>query len=110
MAGCSRRGLVDKAPDGFGGNSVGNSVPREMHSAVMSWPMVQTGKPADPGVQAILSSGNGLMRPLEVAAKKAGVEILLEHKMTSIYRQSPNSGRKRSSALATTVSMLSCEC
>jgi len=84
--------FVDKAPDAFGGNSVGNSVPREMHSAVMSWPMVQTGKPADLGVQAILSSGNGLMRPLEVAAKKAGVEILLEHKMTAIYRRSPNSG------------------
>jgi Succinate dehydrogenase/fumarate reductase, flavoprotein subunit len=84
--------FVGKAPDAFGGNSVGNSVPREMHSAVMSWPMVQTGKPADPGVQAILSSGNGLMRPLEVAARKAGVEILLEHKMTAIYRPSPNSG------------------
>jgi len=85
--------FVDKAPDAFGGTSVGNSVPREMHSAVMSWPMVQTGKPADPGVQAILSSGNGLMRPLEAAAKKAGVQILLEHRMTSVYRQRPNSGR-----------------
>ena len=40
--------FVDKAPDEFGGTSVGNSVPREMHSAVMNWPMVQTGKPADP--------------------------------------------------------------
>jgi succinate dehydrogenase/fumarate reductase flavoprotein subunit len=85
--------FVDKAPDGFGGNSVGNSVPREMHSAVMNWPMVQTGRPADAGVQPILSSGNGLMRPLEAAAKQAGVEILLEHKMSAIYRQSPNSGR-----------------
>lgn len=85
--------FVDKAPDAFGGTSVGNSVPREMHSAVMNWPMVQTGKPADPGVQAIMSSGNGLMRPLEVAAKQAGVEILLEHRMSAIYRQSPNSGR-----------------
>ena len=27
------------------------------------------------------SSGNGLMRPLEAAARKAGVQILLEHKM-----------------------------
>ncbi|HUI95851.1 MAG TPA: FAD-dependent oxidoreductase [Xanthobacteraceae bacterium] len=84
--------FVDRAPDAFGGTSVGNSVPREMHSAVGSWPMVQTGKPADSGVQAILSSGNGLMRPLEAAAKKAGVEILLEHKMTAIYRQAPNAG------------------
>ncbi len=85
--------FVDKAPDGAGGNSVGNSVPREMHCAVMNWPMVQTGKPADPSIQATKSSGNGLIRPLEVAGKKAGVEILLEHRMTAIYRQSPNSGR-----------------
>ena len=85
--------FVDKAPDAAGGNSVGNSVPREMHCAVMNWPMVQTGKPADPRVRATMSSGNGLMRPLEVAANKAAVEILLEHRMTEIYRQSPNSGR-----------------
>jgi len=40
--------FVDKAPDARGGNAVGNSVPREMHAAVMDWPMVQTGRPADP--------------------------------------------------------------
>ncbi|HMK78903.1 MAG TPA: FAD-dependent oxidoreductase [Xanthobacteraceae bacterium] len=85
--------FIDKAPDGFGGMSVGNSVPREMHSAVMSWPMVQTGQPADPQVRTTMSSGNGLMRPLEAAAKKAGVEILLEHRMTALYRQSSNAGR-----------------
>ena len=85
--------FVDKAPDAAGGNSVGNSVPREMHCAVMNWPMVQTGKPADPRVRATMSSGNGLMRPLEDAANKVRVEILLEHRMTEIYRQSPNSGR-----------------
>ena len=85
--------FIDRAPDTLGGNSVGNSVPREMHSAAMNWPMVQTGKPADSTVQATTSSGNGLMRSLEVAAKKAGVQILLEHKMTGIYRQTPNSGR-----------------
>ena len=84
--------FVDKAPEA-GGVSVGNSVPREMHSAVMDWPMVQTGKPADPMVQKILSSGSGLMRPLEAAAKKAGVQILLEHKMTAIFRETPTSGR-----------------
>jgi hypothetical protein len=84
--------FVDKAPDAQGGNSVGNSVPREMHAAVKNWPMVQTGKPASPIIQATLSSGNGLMRPLEAAAKKAGVQILLEHKMTGIYRQTPGSG------------------
>lgn len=85
--------FVDKAPDTQGGTSVGNSVPREMHSAVMNWPRVQDGKPMDPTVQATTSSGNGLMRPLEVAAKKAGVQILLEHKMVSIYRETPTSGR-----------------
>ncbi len=84
--------FVDKAPDAIGGNSVGNSVPREMHSAVMHWPMVYSGEPADPLVQRTRSSGNGMMRSLEVAAKKAGVEILLEHRMTRIYRQAPNAG------------------
>jgi len=84
--------FVDKAPDALGGNSVGNSVPREMHSAVMDWPMVHTGEPADPAVQKTRSSGNGLMRSLEVAAQKAGVEILLEHRMTRIYRQAQNAG------------------
>ena len=85
--------FVDKAPDAFGGTSVGNSVPREMHSAAMDWPMVQTGKPADPMIQKMLSTGNGLMRPLEAAAKKAGVQILLEHKMTAIFREQPAAGR-----------------
>jgi hypothetical protein len=85
--------FVDKAPDALGGTAVGNSVPRENHAAVMHWPMVQTGKPADPSVQATMSSGNGLLRPLEVAAHKAGVEILLEHRMTALYRQRPNAGR-----------------
>jgi len=85
--------FVDKAPDGFGGTSVGNSVPREMHSAAMNWPLVQTGKPADAIIQATFSTGNGLMRPLEAAAKEAGVQILLEHKMTSVYRQEGHAGR-----------------
>src|SRR6516162_6714481 len=84
--------FVDKAPDALGGNSVGNSVPREMHSAVMDWPMVHTGEPADPPTQRTRSSGNGLMRSLEIAAKKARVEILLEHRMTSIHRQSSSFG------------------
>ncbi|HEX3989654.1 MAG TPA: FAD-dependent oxidoreductase, partial [Acetobacteraceae bacterium] len=85
--------FVDQAPDARGGNAVGNSVPREMHAAVMHWPMVQTGKPADPVVQATTSSGNGLMRPLEVAARRAGVEILLRHRMVALHREAPNAGR-----------------
>ncbi len=85
--------FVDKAPDDFGGISVGNSAPREMHTAVMNWPLVQTGKLADPGVQATTFSGCGLMRPLEAAANKIGVQILLEHKMSAIYRQTAPGGR-----------------
>ncbi|HUB96109.1 MAG TPA: FAD-binding protein [Stellaceae bacterium] len=84
--------FVDKAPDTLGGSAVGNSVPRENHAAVMNWPTVQTGKPAPAAEQATMSSGNGLIRPLEAAAKKAGVEVLLEHKMTAIYRHQPLSG------------------
>src|SRR6516164_8791702 len=92
MAGRSRCRFCRQSAGALGGNSVGNSVPREMHCAVMHWPMVHTGEPADPAVQKTRSSGNGLMRSLEVAAKKAGVEILLECRMTSIHRQAPNSG------------------
>ena len=52
-------------------------------------------RPASPPMaeQATRSSGNGLMRPLEVAAHKAGVEILLRHRMIAIHREAPNAGR-----------------
>ena len=85
--------FVDRAPDAQGGTSVGNSVPREMHCAPMAWPQVQTGKPVDPSIQATTSSGVGLIRPLEIAARRAGVQILLQHRMTGIFRQTPTSGR-----------------
>lgn len=85
--------FVDKAPDARGGNAVGNSAPREMHCAVSHWPTVQTGKPAPLEEQATRSSGNGLMRPLEAAARKAGVRILLRHRMTGLYREAPTEGR-----------------
>ena len=51
--------------------------------------MVHTGGPADPGDDEI-RAGAGLMRPLEAAARKAGVEILLEHRMTAIHREAAN--------------------
>jgi hypothetical protein len=85
--------FIDQPPDARGGNAVGNSVPREMHAAVMHWPMVQTGKPAHPAVQEITSSGNGLMRPLEAAARRAGVDILLRHRMVALHREAPAAGR-----------------
>ncbi|MGH7090929.1 MAG: FAD-binding protein, partial [Stellaceae bacterium] len=85
--------FVAKAPDERGGNSIGNSVPREMHAALMDWPLAQTGQQADPALRATYSTGNGLMRPLEVAARKAGVEILLAHRMHALFREPPFSGR-----------------
>jgi hypothetical protein len=33
-----------------------------------------------------------MMRSLEIAARRCGVEILLEHRMTRIYRQAPHAG------------------
>jgi succinate dehydrogenase/fumarate reductase flavoprotein subunit len=85
--------FVEKAPDNSGADATGNSAPRENHAAPMAWPQVQTGHPVDAATAATGSSGIGLIRPLEAAARKAGVQILLEHRMTSIIRQQPNSGR-----------------
>jgi hypothetical protein len=84
--------FVDKAPDKIGGSSVGNSVPREMHAAPMDWPLIQTGQPAPPDKRTVMSTGNGLMHPLIAAARKAGVEILLKHRMTAIHRAAPHAG------------------
>ena len=58
----------------------------------MDWPLIQFGQPADPAARATLSTGNGLMHPLAAAARTAGVEVLVSHKMTSIHRQGPRSG------------------
>ena len=68
----------------------------------MDWPLIQTGKPADPRIRATMSSGNGLMRRSRPRRKKAGVEILLEHQMTAIYRETPNSGPRASASPSTT--------
>ena len=84
--------FVDKAPDTRGGNSVGSSVPREMHCAPMDWPLIQTGKPADASVKKTMSTGNGLMHPLIDSAKRNGVEFLLEHKMSQIIRKEQSNG------------------
>src|SRR5262249_42948741 len=71
----------------------GNSALRENHAAPMAWPQMQTGKPVAPDRQATTSSGVGLIRPLEVTARKLGVQILLQHRMTSIVRENGTSGR-----------------
>ena len=85
--------FVEKAPDNLGAGATGNSALRENHSAPMGWVRMQTGKPADPSQAATMSSGVGLVRPLEAAARKANVQILLKHKMASLIRQAPTSGR-----------------
>jgi hypothetical protein len=85
--------FLDKAPDNLGGSSIGNSVAREMHPINADYALVQTGVPAEPARRATSSSGNGLMRPLEAAAAKLGVQTLLRHRMTSIYRDEGNGGR-----------------
>ena len=85
--------FIDRAPDPVGAISTGNSAPREMHAAAGDWPLIETGKPVDADARDIISSGIGLMRPLEAAARKAGVQILLEHKMTGILRETSSSGR-----------------
>ena len=85
--------FVDKAPDRAGGHSVGNSAPRENHAAPMDWPQVETGVPVAPEIRATDSSGIGLIRPLEATARKLGIPILLQHKMTGLVRENPSSGR-----------------
>jgi succinate dehydrogenase/fumarate reductase flavoprotein subunit len=85
--------FVEKAPDNLGAGATGNSAPRENHAAPMSWPRMQTGKPVDGSQATTMSSGVGLVRPLEVAARKANVQILLKHKMADLIRQEPTSGR-----------------
>nr|ACN58792.1 fumarate reductase flavoprotein subunit [uncultured bacterium BLR9] len=85
--------FVNEKPDGRAGSAHGNSVPRQMHVWAGDWPQVQTGQPTPMAVRATTSNGNGLMRPLEAAAKKAGVEFLMEHRMTAIYREEPRKGR-----------------
>jgi succinate dehydrogenase/fumarate reductase flavoprotein subunit len=83
--------VIDRPPNNIG-HEIGVSVPRTMQIDVADWPMVHTGKAADPRDPEI-RAGAGLIRPLEAAARKAGVEILLEHRMTAIHREAPDNGR-----------------
>src|SRR5829696_2969446 len=74
------RGLCGQAAGSPRGSSVGNSVLRAVHCAPVDWPLIQTGAPANANQRMTMSTGNGLMQPLDAAARKAGVEYLLEHK------------------------------
>ncbi len=83
--------VIDRKPNSVG-HEIGASALRTMQVSVEDWPMVHTGGPAAPDDDEI-RAGAGLIRPLEIAARKAGVEILLEHRMTAIHREAPKSGR-----------------
>jgi succinate dehydrogenase/fumarate reductase flavoprotein subunit len=83
--------VIDRKPNKVG-HEIGVSVLRTMQIDVADWPMVHTGGPANPDDDEI-RAGAGLMRPLEASARRAGVEILLEHRMTVIHREAPRSGR-----------------
>jgi succinate dehydrogenase/fumarate reductase flavoprotein subunit len=82
--------VIDRKPNSIG-HEIGVSVLRTMQIDVGDFAMVHTGQPADPD-DPELRAGAGLMRPLHAAALKAGVEILLEHRMSAIHRAGKNSG------------------
>jgi succinate dehydrogenase/fumarate reductase flavoprotein subunit len=83
--------VIDRMPNKVG-HEIGVSVLRTMQIDVADWPMVHTGGPAAPDDDEI-RAGAGLMRPLAAAARQAGVDILLEHRMTAIHRETPRAGR-----------------
>src|SRR5581483_12091557 len=83
--------VIDRMPNNIG-HEIGVSVLRTMQIDVCDWPMVHTGGPAAPDDDEI-RAGAGLMRPLEAAARQAGVDILLAHRMTAIHREALRSGR-----------------
>ncbi len=85
--------FVDKAPDNAGAHATGNSAPRENHAAPKQWPQMQTGVPVAAERAATMSAGIGFVRPMEAAARKLGAQILLEHRMTGIIRETPTYGR-----------------
>jgi succinate dehydrogenase/fumarate reductase flavoprotein subunit len=85
--------FMNKGPDNVGGTSIGNSVLREMHCAPLSFERPEAGAPFPESMQATRSHGVGLMRPLEAAAKRANIPILLDHRMESLIRENQTSGR-----------------
>ena len=60
-----------------------DSVPRRAYSN--EWP--------DPaGVVVPGQRGSGIVRPIEAAGRKHGVEFVLQHRMMAVHRESPRSG------------------
>ena len=65
-------------PDRGGMTQAGKSAPRAMHAAILDYVRIQTGVAVPLEVGKTISGGIGIVRPLEAAARKAGVQILLE--------------------------------
>ncbi|MGB7718757.1 MAG: FAD-binding protein [Bryobacteraceae bacterium] len=80
-------------PDRGGMTQVGKSAPRAMHAAILDYVRIQTGEAVPREVGKTIAGGIGIMRPLEAAARKVGVQILLNHRMTGIIRENNNAGR-----------------
>jgi succinate dehydrogenase/fumarate reductase flavoprotein subunit len=85
--------FIDTPIDNRGAGGTGNSAPREAHLAAMDWVQFQTGTAQPPERGPITSSGIGLVRPLEEAARKMGVRIVLNTRMTDLIREPGKNGR-----------------
>jgi hypothetical protein len=74
----------DIPPDNQGAHTTGNSAPRENHAF---W--TKGAGPESPNARP----GTGVIRPLEASARAKGVRFLLNHKMVTLVREEPRSGR-----------------
>src|SRR5262249_6630130 len=90
--------VIDRPMNNIG-HEIGVSVPRTVQIDVAGWAMVHTGKPADPNHPEI-RAGAGLSRPLEVGARKGGVAILLEKRMSAMHGAARREGRGVGMAVA----------
>jgi succinate dehydrogenase/fumarate reductase flavoprotein subunit len=84
--------FTDKAPDNHGASTTGNSAPRENHAFWTKGAGYES-----PNNRP----GTGVIRPLENSARAKGVKFLLNHKMTSVIRESP-AGQKAPRVLGIT--------
>ena len=82
----------DVPPDNQGGHNLGNSAPRENHAFWTKGAGYES-----PNNRP----GTGVIRPLENSARAKGVKFLLNHKMTSVIRESP-AGQKAPRVLGIT--------
>ena len=85
--------FIDTPIDNRGAGGTGNSAPREAHLAAMDWVQFQTGKAQPPERGPVTSSGIGLVRPLEATARRMGVRVMLNTKMTDLLREPGSGGR-----------------